>query len=85
VDLNDGRTLIVPIGLIPGLAEAPARALGVCELSPAGISVYFPALDEHVGVENLLQPELATTPKVLPRGINPGAIATRGSRRRKAR
>src|SRR6187401_393525 len=69
VDLRDGRTIIVPISLIPGFADLPSRALSVCEVGKAGIDIYFPALDEHVGVENLLQPELTLVPRVLPRVV----------------
>lgn len=80
VDLHDGRTVIVPVGLIPGFAALPARALSVCTVGAAGVDIYFPALDEHVGVENLLQPELTLVPRVLPRVVDPSAIKARRRR-----
>jgi hypothetical protein len=80
VDLRDGRTLIVPVGLIPGFDALPPRALSVCEVGALGIDIYFPALDEYVGVENLLHPELTLVPRVLPRVVNPDVIKTRRRR-----
>lgn len=38
------------VSLIPGFADLPPRALSRCEVGAAGIDIYFPALDEHVGV-----------------------------------
>jgi hypothetical protein len=76
VELRDGRTIIVPVGLIPGFDALPPRALSVCEVGASGISIYFPALDEHVGVENLFHSELTLMPRVLPRVVNPEAIST---------
>lgn len=70
VDVDDGRTLTVPLSLIPGFGALPSRAFDDFEID-GGISIYFPAIDEHVGVENLfLPPNQILVPKILPRLID---------------
>jgi hypothetical protein len=54
VDLEDGRTISVPIGWYPRLAHAtPAERLNF-EISGAGYGIHWPDLDEDVGIEGLL-------------------------------
>lgn len=77
VDLADGRTLIVPLNQIPGFDRLPQRALLGYRLVGGGIGIYFPAIDEEVGVENLLHPELVLRPHNVPR------LVTRRSAHRK--
>ena len=71
VELEDTRTLIVPLSLIPGFDALPGRAFAGPELRGGGISIYFPAIDESVGVENLLlPPDQIVVPRILPRLID---------------
>src|SRR5205814_1090925 len=70
VDLKDKRTLIVPLSLIPGFDALPTRAFSHPDIT-GGISIYFPAIDEHVGVENLfLPPDQILVPSILPKLID---------------
>lgn len=80
VELTDGRTLAVPLTLIPGFDALPRSALSTCELIGGGIGIHFPAIDDDLSVENLLHPERAmwsaTPPRLVPR-----ASARRNHRR----
>ena len=58
VCLVDGRTLVVPIQSLQGLADAPDSARRVVELLGGGIGIRFPLCDEDFSVAGLLQPEL---------------------------
>lgn len=71
VELKDQRTLIVPLALIPGFDALPERAFVLPELIGGGYAIYFPAIDESVGVENLLlPPDQILVPQVLPQLID---------------
>ena len=52
VDLNDGRTLGVPLAWFPPLLRAGAAQRQAAELSPGGL--HWESLDEDVSVEGLL-------------------------------
>jgi hypothetical protein len=52
VELNDGRTLGVPLAWFPRLLAATPEEREACELSPRGI--HWDALDEDISVEGLL-------------------------------
>ncbi len=54
VDLEDGRTLTVPIGWYPRLAYGSAAERANFQISAAGYAVHWPELDEDIGVEGLL-------------------------------
>src|SRR5229473_7748014 len=54
VDLDDGRTVSVPIGWYPRLAHGTDSERGNFEISGAGYGVHWPDLDEDIGVEGLL-------------------------------
>jgi hypothetical protein len=54
VDLEDGRTISVPIGWYPRLAYGSPAERANHQPSGAGHSVYWPDLDEDIGVEGLL-------------------------------
>src|SRR4051812_33838752 len=70
VELADTRAIIVPLSLIPGFGALPSRAFIAPELAGGGVAIYFPAIDEAVGVENLLlPPDQIRVPKVLPRPL----------------
>jgi hypothetical protein len=60
VDLEDGRTISVPIGWYPRLAHGdPAERLNF-RVSGAGYGVHWPDLDEDIGVEGLLSGKKST-------------------------
>jgi len=52
VELNDGRTLGVPLAWFPRLLGATAVQRDAFELSPRGI--HWDALDEDISIEGLL-------------------------------
>lgn len=52
VDLNDGRTLGVPLAWFPRLLRASVAQRQAVELSPGGL--HWESLDEDVSVEGLL-------------------------------
>ncbi|MCZ7673155.1 MAG: DUF2442 domain-containing protein [Chloroflexi bacterium] len=54
VDLEDGRTISVPIGWYPRLAHGTAEERANFEISGAGQGIHWPDLDEDIGVEGLL-------------------------------
>ena len=54
VDLEDGRTISIPIGWYPRLAHATPQEREYFELSGAGRGIHWPDLDEDIGVEGLL-------------------------------
>lgn len=56
VEVDDGRTVIVPLSQFPGFAELPPRAFKNLELTPAGTGVHFPEIDEYISVESLFVP-----------------------------
>lgn len=54
VDLDDGRTVSVPIGWYPRLAQGTAAERANVQISGAGYGIHWPDLDEDIGVEGLL-------------------------------
>ncbi len=54
VDLEDGRTLSVPIGWYPRLAYGTSAERERFEISGAGYGIHWPDLDEDVGIEGLI-------------------------------
>jgi hypothetical protein len=54
VDLEDGRTISVPIGWYPRLAHGSATERQHFEISGAGYGIHWPDLDEDIGAEGLL-------------------------------
>jgi len=60
VDLNDGRTLGVPLAWFPKLLAATPEQLNDYELSPRGI--HWDALDEDLSVDGLLGSVHGETP-----------------------
>lgn len=55
VDLEDGRTIAVPIIWYPRLAHATPAERANLEIAGAGYGVHWPDLDEDIGVEGLLR------------------------------
>jgi len=54
VDLEDGRTISVPIGWYPRLAHGTPTERANCQISSAGYGIHWPDLDDDIGVEGLL-------------------------------
>lgn len=54
VDLDDGRTISVPIGWYPRLAYGTPAERANFEISGGGYGIHRPDLDEDIGVEGLL-------------------------------
>src|SRR3972149_8494945 len=53
-DLEDGRTISVPLGWYPRLANGSPAERANFQISGAGYGVHWPDLDEDIGVEGLL-------------------------------
>ena len=54
VDLNDGRSLVVPIKWYPRLVHGSAQERQNWQLLGDGYAIEWPDLDEHIGIEGLL-------------------------------
>jgi Protein of unknown function (DUF2442) len=54
VDLDDGRSISVPIGWYPRLARATPAERAHWAISGAGHGIHWPDLDEDIGVDGLL-------------------------------
>ncbi|MBE7549790.1 MAG: DUF2442 domain-containing protein [Anaerolineales bacterium] len=54
VDLEDGRTIAVPIGWYPRLAYSTPAERANFQISGAGYGIHWPDLDEDIGVEGLI-------------------------------
>lgn len=54
LDLEDGRTISIPIGWYPRLAHGTPAERAHFQISGAGYGVHWPDLDEDIGVEGLL-------------------------------
>jgi len=54
IDLEDGRTISVPIGWYLRLAHGTPAERANFQISGAGYGVYWPDLDEDIGVEGLM-------------------------------
>jgi Protein of unknown function (DUF2442) len=55
VELEDGRTVAVPLAWYPRLAHGSARERQRWELIGPGVGIHWPALDEDISVAGLLQ------------------------------
>ena len=60
VDLEDGRTIAVPITWYPRLAYGTPQERANFQISSAGYGVHWPDLDEDIGVEGLLRGKKST-------------------------
>lgn len=54
VDLEDGRTIAIPIGWYPRLAYGTPAERANFQISGAGYGIHWPDLDEDIGVEGVL-------------------------------
>jgi hypothetical protein len=57
VQLEDGRTVAVPLEWFPKLRDASPEALGDWRLIGHGVGIHWPKLDEDLSVRGLLVPE----------------------------
>lgn len=55
VELRDGRTVSVPLQWYPRLVHGSPRERDRWELIGPGVGIHWPALDEDISVEGLLQ------------------------------
>ncbi len=53
-DLEDGRTIGLPIGWYPRLAHGTPEERAAFQISGAGYGIHWPELDEDLGIEGLL-------------------------------
>ncbi|MBP8974096.1 MAG: DUF2442 domain-containing protein [Anaerolineae bacterium] len=60
VDLEDGRTIAVPIAWYPRLAYGTPQERANFQISSAGYGIHWPDLDEDIGVEGLLRGKKST-------------------------
>ncbi|MGH9843278.1 MAG: DUF2442 domain-containing protein [Blastocatellia bacterium] len=60
VDLEDGRTVSVPIGWYPRLAYGTPAERANFQISGAGYGIHWPDLDEDLGVAGLLLGQRST-------------------------
>ncbi len=54
VNLEDGRTIAVPLGWYPRLAAGTAAERAHVQISGAGYGLHWPELDEDIGIEGLI-------------------------------
>src|SRR3990170_1948506 len=54
VDLEDGRTISVPIGWFQRLAHGTTAERANFQISGAGYGIHWPDIDEDIGVEGML-------------------------------
>jgi len=64
VDLEDGRTINVPIGWYPRLAHGSPEERAHFQISGAGHGIHWPDLDEDIGVEGLVLGKKSTESQV---------------------
>jgi hypothetical protein len=54
VDLEDGRTVLVPIGWYPRLAHATTIERSNVKIAGAGFGLHWPDLDEDIGIDGIV-------------------------------
>jgi hypothetical protein len=54
VDLQDGRTIIAPLGWYPRLVHATSKERNNWRLIGTGTGIHWPDLDEDISIGNLL-------------------------------
>ena len=55
VDLDDGRTITIPLAWYPRLAHANVEERAICRLIGKGSGIHWPDIEEDVSVLALLQ------------------------------
>jgi hypothetical protein len=70
IDLEDGRSIAVPIGWYPRLAHGTPAERANLQISSAGYGIHWPDLDEDIGIEGvLLGKKSAESPSSLKRWL----------------
>jgi hypothetical protein len=64
VNLEDGRTVSVPIGWYLRLAYGTPEERRNFQISRAGYGIYWPDLDEDIGVEGMLLGKMSSESKL---------------------
>ena len=64
VNLEDGRTVSVPIGWYLRLAYGTPEERRNFQISGAGYGIYWPDLDEDIGVEGMLLGKMSSESKL---------------------
>lgn len=54
VELDDGRSLGIPLAWFPRLMQATAEQRNAFRISPSGNGLHWPDLDEDISVEGLI-------------------------------
>lgn len=54
VDLEDGRSISIPIGWYPRLSHGTPEERANVRISGAGYGLHWPALDEDIGIEGIV-------------------------------
>ena len=65
VDLEDGRTITVPLAWYPRLLHASPEQLANWKISGGGYGIHWPDLDEDLSTEGLLRGAPAPSRKTL--------------------
>jgi hypothetical protein len=65
VTLADGRTVSVPLAWFPRLLAATPKQRAKWEFIGGGIGIHWPAIDEDISIESLLQPHNFMRPRKL--------------------
>jgi hypothetical protein len=60
VELEDGRTLAIPLGWYPRLTHGTPSERSNVRISGAGYGLYWPDLDEDIGIEGMLSGKSST-------------------------
>jgi hypothetical protein len=55
VDLEDGRTITVPLEWYPRLGRATPEQRSNWQIAGAGFGIHWPEIDEDLGVDGLLR------------------------------
>jgi hypothetical protein len=64
VELEDGRTIHVPLAWFPKLRKAHPEELADYRLIGRGSGIHWPQLDEDLSVRGLLMPEAQRRPRL---------------------
>ena len=65
VELEDGRTISVPLAWYPRLLHASQKDRDHWEVSGAGFGIHWPTIDEDLSVEGLLRGAPAPRARVM--------------------
>lgn len=55
-NINDGRTISIPLSWFKQLENASLEKLKHFEISPSGYGIHFPELDEDISIKSFIAP-----------------------------